>query len=38
MEYNWQFGQKSKCSNEDKQECLELVSELIVLSKVARRN
>jgi hypothetical protein len=38
MEYNWQFGQKSKCSNEDKRECLKLVSELIVLSKVARRN
>ena len=38
MEYNWQFGQKSKCSNEDKREGLKLVSELIVLSKVARRN
>jgi hypothetical protein len=38
MEYNWQFSQKSKCSGEEKQECLNLVSELIALSKVARRN
>jgi hypothetical protein len=38
MEYNWRFGQKSKCSSEEKRECLKLVSELIVLSKVARRN
>jgi hypothetical protein len=38
MEYNWQFSQKSKCSDEEKQACLKLVSELIALSKVARRN
>jgi hypothetical protein len=22
MKYNWQFSQKSKCSNEEKQGCL----------------
>ena len=38
MEYNWQFSQKSQCSQDDKRECLGLVSELIALSKVARRN
>ena len=38
MEYNWQFSQKSKCSDQEKQACLELVAELIALSKVARRN
>jgi hypothetical protein len=38
MEYNWQFSQKSKCSDEEKRECLNLVTELINLSKVARRN
>ena len=38
MEYDWRFGQKSKCSNQEKRECLSLVSELIALSKVARRN
>ena len=38
MEYNWQFSQKSRCSDEGKQACLNLVSELIALSKVARRN
>ena len=38
MEYNWQFSQKSQCSNAEKQACLELVSELVTLSKVARRN
>jgi hypothetical protein len=38
MEYNWQFSQKSKCSDEEKQACLKLVSELIALAKVARRN
>ena len=38
MEYNWQFSQQSKCSNEEKRACLSLVSELVDLSKVARRN
>jgi len=38
MEYDWRFSQKSKCSNQEKRECLNLVSELIALSKVARRN
>jgi len=38
MEYDWRFSQKSKCSNQEKRECLSLVSELIALSKVARRN
>ena len=38
MEYNWQFSQKSQCSQDEKRECLGLVSELIALSKVARRN
>jgi len=38
MEYNWRYSQKSKCSDEEKRECLKLVSELIALSKVARRN
>ncbi len=38
MEYNWRFSQRIKCSNEEKRECLSLVSELISLSKVARRN
>jgi hypothetical protein len=38
MEYNWQFSQKSQCSRDEKRECLGLVSELIALSKVARRN
>ena len=38
MEYNWQFSQKSKCSSEEKRACLELVSELVALSRVARRN
>ena len=38
MEYDWRFSQKSKCSNQEKRECLSLVSELISLSKVARRN
>jgi hypothetical protein len=38
MEYNWRFSQKSKCGDEQKRECLKLVSELIDLSKVARRN
>ena len=38
MEYSWQFSQKSQCSQDEKRECLDLVSELISLSKVARRN
>ncbi len=38
MEYDWQFGRKIKCSDAEKQECLHLVSELVELSKQARRN
>ena len=38
MEYDWRFSQRSKCSDEEKRECLKLVSELVALSNVARRN
>ena len=38
MEYNWHFSQKSKCTDDEKRQCLTLVSELVSLSKVARRN
>jgi hypothetical protein len=38
MKYDWQFSQKIKCSDEDKRECMKLISDLIYLSIMARRN
>ena len=38
MEYNWHFSQKSRCSSDEKLQCLAVVSDLVALSKVARRN
>lgn len=38
MEYNWQFSQKIKCGDEEKRECMKLISDLINLSVMARRN
>ncbi len=38
MQYDWQFGQKSKTSDAEKRQCMKLISYLINLSKMARRN
>lgn len=38
MEYDWQFSQRSECSEPEKHQCMELVSHLIELSMIARRN
>lgn len=38
MEYGWEFSQKSICSNDEKRQCLKLVSDLVALAKKARRN
>ena len=38
MEYDWQFSQKSKCSDSEKRQCMRLVADLVNLSKMARRN
>ena len=38
MEYDWQFSQKIKCGDEEKQQCMKLISDLINLSVMARRN
>jgi hypothetical protein len=38
MEYGWQFSQKSKCSDREKQQCMKLVADLVNLSVMARRN
>ena len=38
MEYGWEFSQKSICSNDEKRQCLKLVSDLVALAKRARRN
>jgi hypothetical protein len=38
MEYDWQFCQSIKCRDEEKKECMKLISDLIRLSIMARRN
>lgn len=38
MEYDWQFSQKIKCGDEEKRQCMKLISDLINLSVIARRN
>jgi hypothetical protein len=38
MEYGWRFSQKSKCSDREKKQCMNLVADLINLSVMARRN
>ena len=36
MEYDLEFAQKIKCSEDEKRECLKLVSHLVALAKKAR--
>jgi hypothetical protein len=38
MEYDWQFCQKSKCSDREKHQCMKLVADLVNLSIMAKRN
>jgi hypothetical protein len=38
MEYDWHFSQKSKCSDSQKRQCMKLVTYLVNLSIMARRN
>jgi len=38
MKYDWRFSQKSKCSDREKHQSMELVADLVNLSKLARRN
>jgi hypothetical protein len=38
MDYDWRFSQKSKCSDSEKLQCMKLVSDLVNLSIMARRN
>lgn len=38
MEYDWQLGQKIKCSDREKHQCLKRVAELVNLSMMARRD
>jgi hypothetical protein len=38
MEYDWLFSQKIKCSADEKRECMKLISDLIHMSLMARRN
>lgn len=38
MKYDWRFSRKSKCSDREKHQSMELVADLVKLSKLARRN
>ena len=38
MKYDWRFIQKSKCSDREKHQCMKLVSDLVNLSIMARRD
>jgi hypothetical protein len=36
MDYGWTFARKIRCSNDDKSDCLRLISEILTLAKKAR--
>lgn len=38
MEYNWDFAQKIKCSQEERQQCMELAAGMVTLATKGRRN
>ena len=38
MEYDWEFGERIRCSEDEKRECIELVSQIVSMAKMAKRN
>ena len=38
MEYDWEFGERIRCSEDAKCECIALVSQIVSMAKMAKRN
>jgi hypothetical protein len=38
MEYDWEFGERIRCSEDQKSECIALVSQIVSMAKMAKRN
>jgi hypothetical protein len=38
MEYDWEFGERIRCSEDQKSQCIALVSQIVAMAKKAKRN
>jgi hypothetical protein len=38
MEYDWEFGERIRCGEEEKSQCIALVSQIVSMAKTAKRN
>ena len=38
MEYDWEFGERIRCSEDEKRQCIALVSQIVSMAKMAKRN
>ena len=38
MEYDWEFGERIKCSEEEKRQCMALVAQIVSMANKAKRN
>ncbi|MGD9182586.1 MAG: FliG C-terminal domain-containing protein [Desulfobacterales bacterium] len=38
MEYDWEFGERIRCSADEKSQCLALVSQIVSMAQKAKRN
>jgi hypothetical protein len=38
MEYDWEFGERIKCSKDEKRQCMALVAQIVSMANKAKRN
>jgi hypothetical protein len=38
MEYDWEFGERIRCSEDQKSQCIAMVSQIVAMAKKAKRN
>jgi len=38
MEYDWEFGERIKCSEDEKRQCMALVAQIVSMANKAKRN
>ncbi len=38
MEYDWEFGERIRCGEDQKSQCIALVSQIVAMAKKAKRN
>jgi hypothetical protein len=38
MEYDWEFGERIKCSEDERSQCMALVAKIVSMAKKAKRN